>query len=236
MDPTLSILCLWALFAATHMVLSSVALRPRLVRTLGDRGFLGVYSLIALATFVWLCVVYGGHRHEGALLYALAVPDVLRFALYALQAVAWTLVVASFATPSPAALGSEAPDAAAVAAVHRMTRHPALWRGGPLRRPAPALHGLCHRRGVLGGLSALRGAGLLASGPAARRCDRGRGLPRLVGRHAVLDSRRAPPRVRGRSRSGFRSPESRSVCAAWRYGHHCVRRVGHALPAGADGI
>ncbi len=125
MDATVQIVLLWVLFAVTHMVLSSATLRPALVRVLGDRGFLGVYSLIALLTFVWLCAVYGGHRHEGALLYAFAIPDALRFALYALQGVvAWILVVASFATPSPAALGSDAPDAAAVAPVHRITRHP----------------------------------------------------------------------------------------------------------------
>ncbi len=75
MESTAQIAALWILFGATHMGLSSLRLRPALVSNLGDRGFLAAYSLVALAVFVPLTVVYAGHRHEGALLYAYATPD-----------------------------------------------------------------------------------------------------------------------------------------------------------------
>ena len=89
------IVLLWLLFAATHMTLSSRRLRPRLVAALGERGFLGVYSLVAITVFVALVWRYWAHRHAGALLYtppALGVAGL--WTLYVLQGVAWTLVVA----------------------------------------------------------------------------------------------------------------------------------------------
>ena len=40
------IAALWIAFAATHMGMSSLRWRPRLVAALGDRGFQAVYSLL----------------------------------------------------------------------------------------------------------------------------------------------------------------------------------------------
>ena len=45
------------LFVATHLALSH-PLRPALVRGLGERGFLLVYSLVALVTFGWIVFAY----------------------------------------------------------------------------------------------------------------------------------------------------------------------------------
>ena len=52
MSPTLTIVLLWVAFAITHLAFSSLKLRPRLVGVLGEFGFMGAYSLIALVTFV----------------------------------------------------------------------------------------------------------------------------------------------------------------------------------------
>lgn len=126
MSVATSILALWLLFAATHMTLSSRRLRPRLVAALGERGFLGVYSLVAIAIFTALVWRYWTHRHAGALLYtppALGVAG--RWALYVLQGVAWTLIVAGNLAPSPATVGlPEARRAKQAYGVHRITRHP----------------------------------------------------------------------------------------------------------------
>jgi uncharacterized membrane protein len=125
MSVTLGIVALWCLFAATHMGMSSRALRPRLVATLGERGFAGFYSLVALAVFVGLVGLYWTHRHQGALVYtppALGVAGL--WALYVLQGVAWTLVVAGNLSPSPAAFVPESMRAKEPRGVHRITRHP----------------------------------------------------------------------------------------------------------------
>jgi uncharacterized membrane protein len=125
MSVTLGIVVLWLLFAATHMGLSSRSLRPRLVAALGERGFLGLYSLLAIAIFTALVWLYWTHRHQGALLWT---PPPLGFAglwaIYVLQGVAWTLVVAGNLSPSPAALVPESMRAVEPRGVHRITRHP----------------------------------------------------------------------------------------------------------------
>lgn len=44
-------------FVGTHLLLSH-PLRARMVRSFGPQGFLGVYSLVALVTFVWTVVAF----------------------------------------------------------------------------------------------------------------------------------------------------------------------------------
>ena len=56
----------WGMFAGTHMVLSSLPVRSKLVSRLGEKAFLGLYSLVAFATFIPLVWVYLDNRHGGA--------------------------------------------------------------------------------------------------------------------------------------------------------------------------
>lgn len=125
MSPVVAVALLWVLFGATHMVLSSTSLRPRLVAALGERGFLGVYSLVAFASFVPLVWVYMGHRHQGALLWALPIGTAGLWVIYAGQAVAWTIAAAGMVSPSPATFGlPEERRPSEPRGVHRITRHP----------------------------------------------------------------------------------------------------------------
>jgi uncharacterized membrane protein len=125
MPAWIAVALLWALFAATHMALSSQSLRPRLAARLGEPGFLGVYSLVAFAAFVPLVWFYVGHRHQGSLLWALPIGAAGLWALYAGQAVAWTISVAGLASPSPATMGLPADRRPTEPrGVHRITRHP----------------------------------------------------------------------------------------------------------------
>ena len=117
----------WVAFAGSHMGLSSLRLRPRLVAALGERGFQGVYSLVAFATFVPLVSTYYAHKHAGPLLWSLAgVPGSRPFA-YALIGIAFSLVVAGLVQPSPASL---TPGKAELRGVARITRHPLLMGFG----------------------------------------------------------------------------------------------------------
>lgn len=130
---TPTITALWALFLATHVGLSSQRLRPKLIARLGLRGFLGVYSAVALALFVPLVLVYAGHKHAGAYLwYGSAYPWV-RPLVYAAMVLAVSLVIGSFLNASPASL---VPGTRALRGVLRITRHP-LFMG-------VALFGLLH--------------------------------------------------------------------------------------------
>ena len=77
MSAALTIVLLWFAFAATHLALSSLRLRPRLVGVLGEGGFMGAYSLVALATFVPMVSIYFGNKHTGPMFWSVAVTPLI---------------------------------------------------------------------------------------------------------------------------------------------------------------
>jgi uncharacterized membrane protein len=121
MSPTAQILMLWLGFAGSHLALSSLPVRRRLVASVGYVPFLGLYSAVALALFVPLVSIYFAHKHAGTLWWGLGVGGPLRGVMYAGMGVAFVLVVASLLRPSPAGVvpGSPTPYG-----VYRITRHP----------------------------------------------------------------------------------------------------------------
>jgi uncharacterized membrane protein len=120
-------------FVGTHFLLSH-PLRGGLVRQIGARGFLLVYSLVAFATLGWLAIAYRA---------AHATPP-----LWPVGDLTWALVSAVMLLASILFVGSlignpalptggapmRAPDVAR--GVYAVTRHPMMW--------AFALWGLCH--------------------------------------------------------------------------------------------
>ncbi|HLK12931.1 MAG TPA: NnrU family protein [Candidatus Binatia bacterium] len=123
MAPAAEIALLWAGFAATHMGLSSLPVRRRLVGALGEWPFRGLYSLVALAFFVPLVRVYFAHKHAGPWLWDLPRGPALRAVVYAGMGLAFVLAVASQLRPSPAAV---VPGDPTPRGVYRITRHPLL--------------------------------------------------------------------------------------------------------------
>lgn len=103
MSPALTIALLWLAFAVSHIALSSL----RLVAVLGNRGFMGVYSLIALATFVPMVRVYFGNKHAGPMLWSFAMTPALEALATVVMAVAVLIMVAGAIAPSsPSRLGA----------------------------------------------------------------------------------------------------------------------------------
>jgi uncharacterized membrane protein len=123
----------WIAFALTHMGLSSAPVRTRLIAALGERGFLGVYSLVALAIFVPLVSFYFAHKHEGPFLWYLGSSTAVRWIMYAGMAIALSLLVAGLMRPSPAAI---VPGTAEVGGAYHITRHPLFMAVG--------IYGLLH--------------------------------------------------------------------------------------------
>jgi len=132
-----AIVALWIAFAVTHMGLSSPSLRPRLIERLGERGFQGVYSLVALVLFVCLVWVYAGHKHAGPELWSIGGLPGVRLIVYVGMVVALVLAVAGLLTPSPVSMR---PGKTEVKGVFRITRHP-LFMG-------MAIFGLMHLLGT----------------------------------------------------------------------------------------
>ena len=120
----------WGMFAGTHMVLSSLPVRGALVSRLGEKAFLGLYSLVAFATFIPLVWVYLDNRHGGGVVWNLAgAPGVPPLAM-ALAVLGFAVIAGAYRNPSPAFVGIK--KAWGARGLTRITRHPlfmgiALW-------------------------------------------------------------------------------------------------------------
>ncbi len=127
MDPVLAI-ALWAvLFLGTHLVISSRAVRPRLVAMVGERAYPAVYSIVALATFIPLVLVFAHHKHSGAMLWDLRGVASVRWLVWLLMLVASVVFVASFITPNPGAMGASSDiEAGRARGILKFTRHPSF--------------------------------------------------------------------------------------------------------------
>jgi uncharacterized membrane protein len=121
MDPALGIVLLWIAFTATHLGMSSLRLRPKLVGMLGEIGFLALYSVVALVIFVPLIRLYFTSVHAGTLLWYLPRGPLLTGVMYVGMGVAFVLLVSSFLRPSP---GGVVPGDTTPRGVYRITRHP----------------------------------------------------------------------------------------------------------------
>lgn len=120
-------------FVGTHFVLSHPLRRP-IVAAVGDRGFSGIYSLIALATFVWMIVAYRA-APASALLWPPG--NTLWVAVTVIMLLASILLMGSFfRNPALPTGGSPAALPEAARGVFAITRHPMMW--------AFALWGFCH--------------------------------------------------------------------------------------------
>jgi uncharacterized membrane protein len=133
MSPTTQIVLLWLAFAGSHLTLSSVGVRGRLVARIGEGPFRGLYSLIALALFIPLVTTYFRHKHDGPALWMLPHTTALLWTMYVGMGVAFVLVVAGFIRPSPAAV---IPGDTTPRGVYLITRHPLMM--------GLALFGLMH--------------------------------------------------------------------------------------------
>lgn len=111
-----------AAFVGTHFLLSH-PLRAPLVARLGERGFLGVYSLVAFLTLGWVIVAYRRAPAAGPLW---AVGDILWAIGTIVMLVASILLIGSLIrNPAlPEAKTDRVPEARGVFAI---TRHPMLW-------------------------------------------------------------------------------------------------------------
>lgn len=122
---------LWAaaaFFLGIHLVVAGSGLRGRIVGAIGEKPYLGLFSLASLGGIVWLVMAYNA---------AVLGPNPLYWAppLWAMHLSPLVILVAAFfavvgiTTPNPTAVGAEAlaekPET--VQGMLRITRHPFLW-------------------------------------------------------------------------------------------------------------
>ena len=121
-------------FVGVHLFVAGTGLRDRLVAVLGERGYQGVFSLLALAGIVWLCAAWVGAPPEAPAWNGSGMRPVVQIVMV----LAFLLVAIGLTTPSPTATGGEGQLRSEEPArgILRVTRHPFLW--------GVALWGLCH--------------------------------------------------------------------------------------------
>ena len=112
-------------FVGTHFLLSH-PLRAPLVRAVGEKGFLGLYSLVAFATLGWIVVAYRA-APPAPLWWDQS--DAIWIVGSILTLIAAILVMGSLirnpALPHPEARAVE--DVPAATGVFAVTRHPMMW-------------------------------------------------------------------------------------------------------------
>ncbi len=116
-----------AVFLGLHLLPSSVGLRRHVVRAVGERAYLVLFSLVSIAALVWLLQAYGRVPQGEPLLWQGSA--VLRVVAAVLVAIAFILLVPALMMVNPTAVGGERalrrPDPAH--GISRVTRHPMMW-------------------------------------------------------------------------------------------------------------
>ena len=114
-----------AYFLGIHVVVSGSPLRQPIVDRVGERRYLGLFSLLSLAGMVWMVRAY---RQASIVSLWGPIPGLRWLALVA-TLIAFILVVLGLTTPSPTAAGGESQLEAVEPAqgILRVTRHPFLW-------------------------------------------------------------------------------------------------------------
>jgi len=121
MDPTAQLALASLLFLVTHFV-PSTPLRPALVNTIGERAYLGTYTVVAFATIIWMARSYGAASTEALW----SGPRILPMLV---MPIALILLVCGVASRNPTAVRQESllDTAEPARGMLRVTRHPAMW-------------------------------------------------------------------------------------------------------------
>jgi uncharacterized membrane protein len=122
MNPVFEIALWGTLFIATHLILSSSPVRPRLAAVLGEQPFRGVYSLVAIATLAPLIVTFAHHKHAGPMLWYLRDIGAVRGLTFILMLAGLIFFAGSFVTPNPGGIGASSETR--VRGILKITRHP----------------------------------------------------------------------------------------------------------------
>ncbi|HET6469750.1 MAG TPA: NnrU family protein [Geminicoccaceae bacterium] len=112
----------------THFGISSTQIRDQLVAAIGERAYLGLYSLVAIVALIWLVMAW----RAAPWIQLWPSTPALRHVPILVMPPALLLVVCALSQPNPTAVG-QAPDADAARPAYgivRVTRHPFMWGVG----------------------------------------------------------------------------------------------------------
>jgi uncharacterized membrane protein len=127
MDPALtSLLAASIAFVGGHVALSH-PLRAPLAARLGEKGFLGLYSLVSLAAFAWMILAFRAAYGSGAPAWS-GQTDLAWAVASGLTWLALVLFLGSLkGNPAAPTTPAEQVAEARVTGVYAVTRHPMMW-------------------------------------------------------------------------------------------------------------
>ena len=126
MDALTSLIAANILFVGGHFAMSH-PLRGPLVRTLGEKGFLGLYSLIQLGALVWIVIAFRAVGPGGWPLWNVS-GDVPWAVASLLTIVAVVLLFGSLrGNPALPETSKQSIAQARASGVYAVTRHPMMW-------------------------------------------------------------------------------------------------------------
>lgn len=127
-DPTVSLALANAGFVGTHFLMSH-PLRAGMVKALGEKGFLGVYSLVSLAFLVWVVLAFRAAEPFPLLWNG---PNTVIWIVASLLTILALVLLLGSLKGNPAL--PETTDSAVASAeatgVFKVTRHPMMWGFG----------------------------------------------------------------------------------------------------------
>jgi uncharacterized membrane protein len=116
-----------ALFVGSHFLISSTPLRGAIVARTGERGFAGLYSLLAAALLVWMVIAFL-HAPRDTLLWS---ASGARHLALTLMPIALLLLAAGYTSRNPTAVMMTPPEGAwEPKGIITVTRHPIMWALG----------------------------------------------------------------------------------------------------------
>ena len=112
-------------FLAIHFLVSGTRLRAVITGAIGERPYMGLFSLASLAAITWLCISYNAAQAgDNPVFYDLSH---VRDAGIIIVLIAFLLGVPGLLLPNPTSVGGETRTPAKAKGIITITRHPFLW-------------------------------------------------------------------------------------------------------------
>lgn len=117
-----------AVFLGLHLLIAGTKLRDAITGTIGERAYLGLFSLASIAVIIWLALSYNAAQlGDNPQIYALG-PHITHLGIPIILIAFWLGVQGLFlANPTSVQQEGAAAKDDIVKGVLRITRHPFLW-------------------------------------------------------------------------------------------------------------
>ena len=112
------------IFTFTHLGISSTSIRAMLIEVLGENGYLGIYSVIALITLGVMIYSYGAIDHQN---YVWSNSLLTSTLAKLLMPIALIFLVFGLTAKNPTSVKMEAAVTEEPRGILRITRHPVQW-------------------------------------------------------------------------------------------------------------